>query len=674
MKNFNKAAVTGLLLTTGIATVLAPTLAMATDTIIVTATKRAERITDVPIAITAIGGDEIDARGAITLEDLQYSVPGLNIQGASPGASQINLRGVNPGSGTGLPVVGVYVDEVGITVDQQQRNGSFPLVDLERIEVLRGPQGTLYGQGSVAGTIRYITRSPNLEDADGYIEGNLYHQEEGDVGYRASGAFGAPIAKDVLGLRVAAGYDMVSGWVDYPLLAPSGVEDANDTERWYVRPKLLFKPNDQFTASILYQYLSQESDADNIASLADRTVRTRTTLLSSSDKGHLLNGILEYDFGPATIVSSTGYQDRDLLFDFGLGPTAEATSPNGFKVFNQELRIASNGEGRFNYLFGGFYRDYESEAGFFALATIESQSWAIFGEASYDITDRLDVTFGGRYFEDDRGIVGGPQDTFDTFTPKFSASMAWTEDFTTYATVSKGFRSGGFNGTGSSFGPETLWNYEIGSKASLLDGDLFVDLVVYYADYIERQGQTPVEISPGIFIAETTTGASASGIGFEGALTANLGAGLQFDGTVGFNDLRYDTTTVEAPEGERISGATPITASASLSQNFPLNENFNGMWRVDFQYADATLYNARLPNADPTMLPGFLFQSFTADPQSYLNIRIGVEKGPLGLYFDGTNLLNEDASVFPTFPIAFTQETIRVRPRSWGVTLRYDFQ
>ena len=103
------------------------------DSIVVTANKRAERITDVPLAITAIGTDEIQDRGALELRDLQYSIPGLNMQEQTPGVYRIQLRGINAGAGTGLPVVGTYVDEVGITIDQQQRDGAFPLVDIERI-------------------------------------------------------------------------------------------------------------------------------------------------------------------------------------------------------------------------------------------------------------------------------------------------------------------------------------------------------------------------------------------------------------------------------------------------------------------------------------------------------------------------------------------------------------
>lgn len=363
------------------------------DEIIVTATKREQRIIDVPLAITAIGGDEIEERGALTIKDLQYSVPGLNIQELSGGAAQVTLRGINPGFGTGLPIVGVYVDEVGISVDQQQRFGSFPLADLERIEVLRGPQGTLYGQGSVAGTIRYITKNPDLTSPGGYVEGNVYTQEEGEIGYRANGAVGIPLQKDVLGLRVTAGYDRLSGWIDFPAIADG--DEVNQTERFYLRPKLLFKPNDQLTASLLYQYFDEKVDSNAVSSTTMDYIKPgRTLLLPSSDKGHLLNGIVEYDFGSVSLVSSTGYQDRAFQQSGDFGFLFESGSD--FKIFNQEVRLTSTDEGPFQYTIGAFYRDYKDE-GFstFGMQTSEAQSWAVFGEGSYAITDQLEIIAGG---------------------------------------------------------------------------------------------------------------------------------------------------------------------------------------------------------------------------------------------------------------------------------------
>ncbi|MEY3295928.1 MAG: hypothetical protein RLZZ451_1976 [Pseudomonadota bacterium] len=196
----------------------APAAAEASQVITVTATKRNERITDVPLAVTAIGEAEIRDRGAADLRDMQYSVPGLNIQEQTPGANRIQLRGVNAGFGTGLPIVGTYLDEMGITIDQQSRDSLVQLVDMSRVEVLRGPQGTLYGEGSMAGTIRYLTRNPSLTKTDGFVEANLYQQQDGGMGHRLSGAFGTPL--------------MEGRWACASRRAPTSWPAGSTTPRW----------------------------------------------------------------------------------------------------------------------------------------------------------------------------------------------------------------------------------------------------------------------------------------------------------------------------------------------------------------------------------------------------------------------------------------------------------
>lgn len=648
----------------------------ALDTIIVTSSKREQRITDVPFAVTAIGGEEIRARGALSIEDLQYSVPGLNIQGSSPGAAQVSLRGINPGFGTGLPVVGVYVDEVGITVDQQQRNGSFPLVDVERIEVLRGPQGTLYGQGSLAGTIRYITRNPDLQEVDGFVEMNLNTVKNGGLGSRVTGAIGIPLVEGKLGLRVTAGTEDVAGWIDYPDAGPNGIGDANSTERSFIRSKLFFTPTEKFTASVLYQYYDQQSDTDSIVSIATPRRRSLGQLLPATDEGHIVNGIFEYDFGDEVLVASTGYQNRTVNFGIAPIPTFIGTADNMFEVYSQELRLSSDDDSAFQYTIGAFYRDFESLAGFFGnLNTLTSESFAFFGEASYQVSEKVGLLVGARFFDDTRNITGPalpplPTGDFSAFTPKFSVTLDWNEDITSYATVSNGFRSGGFNGTGTTFGAEDFWNYEVGTKAMFMDGKLFVDAVVYYADYAERQGQIPQEVQPGVFIAETTTGGAASGFGAEIAVNAKLGAGVQLDANMGWNDLTYDVTTVEAPAGERLSGATPFTASVALSQTVDLTSDIEGFWRIDYQYADPTIYNQRvpIPGLQPGQ-PGFLFNSLTAGAQNIINLSFGIQTGPIIITLEGRNLANEGDLLYPASPA----EAVQLRPRSLGATVRFDF-
>lgn len=659
--------------------------------IIVTASKRPERVTDVPYSITAIGQKEIEDRGAHDIKDLQYSVPGLNIQELSPGANKTTLRGINPGSGTGLPIVSTYVDDVGISVDQQQRDGLFPLVDLARVEVLRGPQGTLYGQGAVAGTIRYITRDPSLTSFGGWGEGNVYLQDKGGTGFRFSGALGGPIVENKVGLRIAGGYEDLAGWIDYPKAnGGAGVKDANKSSRVYIRPKLLIKPSDALRISLMYQYYHQKSDTDGISGFGSNEKRATAVLLPAQDTLNLFNGIIDYDFGPVTLTSSTGYQDRDLSFNSALGPYV-VVFPTNFKQFSQEVRLSSNGAGPLKYTVGGWYQNFRSNIervayiGGVAQAVlrrsgddpVDSESFAFFGDATYSISSKFDAEVGGRYYDDTRTsgsiipLVAAARAHFTSFSPKGTIKYKWTDDSSTYLTVSKGFRSGGFNGNGSAFGPETVWNYEVGSKLQLFGGRVFLDIAGYYLDYNNRQTQSLVELVPGVFQTITTNAGAASGPGVEGAVHARLFAGLELDATAAYNDITADVSNVEVVKGERFANVPAFTASASLSQRFDLATDLKGMWRFDFQHSDpyTSIYRTTA-GTPPTVVT---LENYRNQPQDYINLRVGIEKRRWGAYIDVQNLTNVDTALATNPPYVATLEATRPRPRTVGFTFRLNY-
>jgi outer membrane receptor protein involved in Fe transport len=656
----------------------------AIDEILVTANKRTERITDIPIAITAIGTKEIQDRGAVELRDMQYSVPGLNIQEATPGTYRIQLRGINAGAGTGLPVVGTYVDEVGITIDQQQRDGAFPLVDIERVEVLRGPQGTLYGEGAMAGTIRYITKNPSLDTSGGFVEGNLYQQNKGGTGGRINGAFGVPIVKDRLGLRISGGYDELAGWIDYPIIKQ---KDANQLKRWFFRPKLYAQLSENSSFSLLYQYFDQKTATDNYASIDDLGVQNVKELFPGKDKSHLANAILDVDLGGMKLTNSVGYQARDLEFNTAVGPF-RTTFATDYRQLTLESRLASDGNGPFQYIVGGWYRDFKSNINrqsflngtpnaFFRRVgddPVDSKSYAFFGDLSWQANEKLKLGLGGRYYSDKRSsgstipLVAKATGKFDAFSPRVTAKYEFAPQSSVYATVSKGFRSGGFNGNGSTFGPEALWNYEVGTKARI--GAVFIDVGTYYSDYSDRQAQAAVQIAPGIFQALTRNVGKASGFGIEGAINARLGGGFEIDATAAWNNIKADETNVEVRKGERFDFVAPFTGSVALSQRFDLTGKLTGMWRIDYQHSDSFAQRIRQPLANGSVVT---FQSFKSVPQDYLNARVGVETAQWSVSLDAKNILNEDALIYPAVPLASLKRGVHATPRSFGITFRAKF-
>ena len=652
----------------------------AMEEILVTANKREQSIMDLAYAISAISGEEIQDRGAINMMDIQFSVPGLNIQEMSPGVTRLQMRGIGPGMGTGLPVVSTYVDEVGITIDQQQRAGGFPMVDLERVEVLRGPQGTLYGEGAMAGTIRYITRNPDLSESDGFVEADVYAQSEGDMGYSMNGAVGVPIVPGKVGLRVSGGYNDRAGWIDYP---QAGEEDANGRTDWFVRPKLYAEISDDLTVSVLYQYFDQESDSDTLASGGDALVSDKNVLYPGEETSHLLNAIIEYKFGDHMITSSTGYQDRDVLFNSAL--LGYSRWDENFEQFSQEFRLSSTHAGPVQYVAGLWYRDFDSHIvrsiltadGFDETAQggrvgdnpVDSESYAVFGEVTWNATEALELSLGGRYYDDERSHGTVWEGEFDAFSPRFTARYQMTPEASAYFTASKGFRSGGLNSNFTAYEPEDLWNYEIGTKALLLNETVLVDVAAYYSDYTDRQVSVAAPLvvaGTTYYVTETQNAGEASGYGLESTISAKLGNGLQLDVSMSYNDITADESVGTVSKGERFDYVADITGAISLSQRTELDDGMTRHWRLDYQYSNPYALAMRQFNMFSGDLVGMSFES---EDQGYLNARIGLDTDQWQLSLYGKNLLNEDTMTF----FSSDGRGVYAVPRSVGVTMRKQF-
>jgi iron complex outermembrane receptor protein len=522
-------------------------------TVIVTATKRDETIQDIPFSINAQTAEDIARTGATNLEDVARSVAGLSIQNLGPGQSQVAIRGVSAGQivrdQPGVKEqVGIYLDESVISLSLFTPD--LDLFDLNRIETLRGPQGTLFGSGSVGGTVRYITNQPTLGVREAIAEASLNVIEDGEVGGHLKGAFNAPLG-ETAAVRIVGYHTEYGGWID--AIGPAGGEDVNGGSRTGGRIAFTFQPNDRLTLTprILYQEIDTDgfNRAEAFNWLSGRSTlpeNTQFLLLGEgfSDETLIADLTGSLDLGPVTLTSVTSYIDRDILvsrdasalthsvsFDLNYDPAVFALPSNlrdatAYQGITQEVRISSNGEGPFRWLGGVFYADNERDYtqrlptpgydaftdaalgagtsaavanGFPANSPFNSDlsytltQWAVFGEATYDLTDRLAVTAGGRFydFEEDRTITTGGlfangdrnvQDTTasDGFTPRVLVSFDATDTVTLNAQASQGFRLGGVNdplnvplctpadraifGGFQSYDDETLWNYEAGVK------------------------------------------------------------------------------------------------------------------------------------------------------------------------------------------------------------------
>ena len=261
-----------------------------------------------PMSITALTGDSLARQGATTLQDIASTVPGLSTLEYAPGQSRTQLRGIS--SATGAPTIGLYLDELPINVDTVQLGADVRFIDLERIEVLRGPQGTLYGEGSMGGTIKYVTRSPDLTTPTLGFDTAFGSVADGSELYRANLIVNMPVVADKFGVRFAGGYEQSPGWIDYPLI---GAKDVNEGRSKTARLKSLWQVSDALKASLLLAYQDRDYDGQAFAD-AQRTAPYRV-LQPSKDENRLANLVLEYDAGPFTVLSSTGYLDRDQTFN-----------------------------------------------------------------------------------------------------------------------------------------------------------------------------------------------------------------------------------------------------------------------------------------------------------------------------------------------------------------------
>lgn len=367
------------------------------DEIIVTATKRAQNIQDVPFSVNAQTEEDIQRTGSQNIEDISRNVAGLIIQNLGPGQSQVAIRGVSAGQivrdQPGVKEqVGVYLDES--VVSLSLFTPDLELFDLNRVETLRGPQGTLFGSGSIGGTIRYITNQPVLGEYSGMAETGVNFVEDGGTGYSGKGVVNIPLG-DQAAIRAVGFYSRVPGFIDAFREDGSVDDDINDADKFGGRIALRFEPapNVAITPRVVFQKV--ETDGFNRQEVynlyANPFTTTRPPVTFGPRQQHLLlqeafvdeflmvDGTVEIGLGPVDLTSVTSYIDRDILVsrdasaltgsvsvDLGF-PDAAVLLPSNLrdttdlKTFTEEVRIASSYESALQWVIGYFYSDIDRD-------------------------------------------------------------------------------------------------------------------------------------------------------------------------------------------------------------------------------------------------------------------------------------------------------------------------
>ena len=662
------------------------------EEVIVTALRREQSLLQAPLAVSAFDGDFLEDIGAHQLADFLLGAPGTTIVDTGTGDTQIYIRGMSSLYGDGA--VGYYLDEVPFGFLGLSQVPDVRTFDLDRIEVLRGPQGTLYGANSLGGTVRIITNDPVFNELQGKVDVFGSGSRGGGDNYGVKAAVNVPLLEDRLAMRLVATTETYDGWLNEPLF---GQEMINDREVETLRAKLRFAPSENVNLVLgVASYdnaIGAPNDGDDEGNYRNAIA---AGILNTSDQEYeLASAILTISTQWFDIVSSTSWFDFEQV---GVGAFDVIRTAD---TIAQELRLSTNDLGPWHVTAGVYYRDLSTAFAFevppFPPSTQDTtgESWAVFSEVTYSITDTLDVTVGLRYFDDTRDrsdtvIAGFDLTTFmpiietvefeeqySTTNPKFNLGWRPNEDLLIYANAAKGFRSGFLQpgislfiaeqiglDIGNGAEPEKAWSYEIGAKARLADGRLVIETAAYLIDWDNLQ--TVISVIPAALGAITNAGkVKAKGIDF--GITAAPVEGLELTLNGGYSDSKYGETVTDVggvvvADGQRVQLFPEWTVSASASYRRSLGTS--------------GLQGTAYLRMDHTTERSLNFGSVTTESDKITrgSARVGVQGDHWGVYAFVDNLFDEDGQVTGGgIQPGFEDVATRLRPRTVGLNLRLNY-
>lgn len=475
------------------------------STIVVTARRREESLQDVPVAITAISGDTIERRGLTSIRDIAQSVPGLNINSDGAGRAFVAIRGV------GVTLVQTVQPGVGLFVDGIYRpNTAYlnnPLLDVERVEVLRGPQGTLYGKNTLGGAINVITRQPGN---DLEVRGVASYAGP-DNSWLVSGSVSMPIVTDKLAVRIAGSHREQDGFLTNSVIGGKQNRLTADSLNGTVR----LTPSDGFTMVVNGYYDWIEGANTPYARVNGPREYSRNIpfndLNQTAYRYYGVNWRIDAEFGDSTLTSMAAYDGRSSSAinndgDFSPFDIVRSSVDNQLDTLTTELRLDSAWSEQFSTLVGVFYSNEKTRADSVVTvvplnrvvpvaAITNADTYAAFGTAFWRPNSAWEIALGLRYDHEDREASGGVSLKSDQVQPRLSVTRRWNDDLMTYATVARGYRGGGFNAPTAPvrvYRGDSAWTYELGSKYSSADRNFNVSGALFYSDYKDYIGLNSV--------------------------------------------------------------------------------------------------------------------------------------------------------------------------------------
>jgi outer membrane receptor protein involved in Fe transport len=596
-----------------------PTEAQTLDQVVVTANKRKENIREVATSVSVVSETQLENLNSTQLSDYSSYVPGLQLQSSgTPGQTQVSMRGIaalSPGS-----TVGTYVDETPIGSNNLYQQATLYTLDLlpydvERVEVLRGPQGTLYGAGAMGGLIKYAMKKPDPTMTEFRVGAGLSDTQGADnLGWDYRLGMNVPLVDDSVALRASYARNDIAGYVDNIV---DGRKDLNDGKQTSGRVSLLWH-ND--AASVQFSAMQQKIDSDNNAAIALDPVSFKPVAGLSNyvyvdepfkkDLDYYSLAV-NWDAGFADFISATSYskastdftQDVTVLYGgllagAGLPGSSYLHQTLDMNQFTQEFRLQSKTGERFEWLLGAFY-DHEDgdnhqfvplnqldgsplpppfDAIFGVLGQVSIPSTyketAVFGDASFKFTDRFKLGAGVRFSRNEQTFVqdaSGPlliNGTFpnasseNVFTWSITPQFQVTPDTMVYAKAATGYQPGGPNVVAPGLPPtvdsSTLTSYELGLKTGTHDNRVLFDVVAYQIDWRDIQVASQVNGVSGL-----VNGGQATSRGIEASLQWRPIDGLRLGLNAAYNDANIDEDFPTITVFQTIPGLGDIRADVN---------------------------------------------------------------------------------------------------------------
>ena len=799
--------------------------------IVVTATRREEGISKVPISITALSQDALDQKGIRDFSEMVRFTPGVSID--TSGTNAIAIRGISSSGGAGT--TGIYIDDTPIQMRALGFNPDDALpktFDLDRVEVLRGPQGTLFGAGSEGGTVRYIMTQPSTTTESTYARSELAFTQHGAPSYEAGLAHGGPLIDGVLGYRASIWFREDGGWINRVDGTTGAVteKNANHGQTVALRLAFLYQPADniKITPAVAFQAKQQHDLGTYWTAYSNpgsgQFNNATPELIPIPDTYYLPSLKIEVSFEHSTLISNTSYYHRneqdayqgtgyDLAYFQGqswqLGGCGAGFNPvtitaggvsgttcswyplldskglhipsipgvsnyqtpntitNQQRTITQEVRLQSTDDGPLKWTVGAFWslsrelsieQLYDSQfvpfwTGLYGSSPFDyglfqnanpnplnlqqganynyycngvgtpngglpncdiyynqnvshDRQMAEFGELTYNITDELKVTAGGRFANMKfdlshygNGLENSGLATFagnyseNAFTPKLGFSWQADPHDLYYLTYAKGFRPGGVNAplpvancgpTPTNYNSDSTQSYEIGSKNNF-DNVVRIAASVYWIKWNNIQ-QNVYDVGPtgGCGFQYTSNLGTAVAKGFDLQADASLGGGFSLEASIGYTSARYTKSTGVSSAGDAVSGNAainyspgtnaPWTAAIGPQYSFPV-AGHDAFVRLDWEYTSRNPWPAAVQDQATTQYNPY---SYTLPATSFMSMRGGVKIGDWQVSLFVDNLLDthpvvnyalvQNDFVNPNGPIPPQENDFTFRPRTVGIT------